>query len=139
MTPLIAQVDIEFRAIFNFCGLNAQLDIDFPAISEARAFQCLCGHLISRYFLSISNYGFLMLKRTSNFPLWSTVTGSMLTMNRNVCIINLYIICCYFIADNRTMFLLGILWTSQDQLFVGFLIAARYDRVLQNAYSLRSH
>ena len=69
-----------------------QLDIEFPAISQVRAFQCLCGHLISRYFLSISNHGFLMLKRASNFPLCSTATGLMLTMYRNVCIIDLSIL-----------------------------------------------
>ncbi len=78
-----------FSILPSECAVGHWLSRHFRS---SRAFQCLCGHLIPRYFLSISNHGFLMLKRTSNFPLCSIVTGLMLTMNRNVCIIDLSIL-----------------------------------------------
>ena len=62
---------------------------------SSRAFQCLCGHLFPRYFLSISNHGFLMLKRTSNFPLCSIVRLD--ANHEQKCLYHrfVYIICCY--------------------------------------------
>ena len=81
--PLNACVDIWFPAIFYVLStwiLDAQVDIEFPANHHWSSrhltfgnFQCLWGHFISRYFLWIFNHGFLMLKRTLNFPLLSII------------------------------------------------------------------